>query len=333
VSGLVPTDSRVSVAGFDPGTAGVTPPSDPARRGVFLTDVVAELGFADREKIDEAARAVGRSGKSVEQYLLDSGILDESRLSLAIAERNGLDHVDLDRFEVDAGAADMVGRSAAQRYRAVPIAFASDGALIVAVEDPFDSLGVSDIEVMAKCEVRTVIAAPSGIRRLIEKLPDEPARPAPAEPRPEPEQEPALQPEPAPRPEAEQGPAPQPQPEPDPEPLHAARVEGQPERLPSSPEPEPAAGGELGDLSTELRALQETARKADALAVTVERRIEELEGVDERVRQLERELLAAREDNADLEQRLSGVDRAAAELRATTEKLGATCRALEESAG
>ncbi len=38
-------------------------------------------------------------------------------------------------------AAQMVARSAAERYRAVPVAFASDGALIVAVEDPFDTLG------------------------------------------------------------------------------------------------------------------------------------------------------------------------------------------------
>ena len=38
-------------------------------------------------------------------------------------------------------AAQMVARSAAERYRAVPVAFASDGALIVAVQDPFDLSG------------------------------------------------------------------------------------------------------------------------------------------------------------------------------------------------
>jgi hypothetical protein len=314
---LAPADARVSVAGFEAGTPGVTPPSNPGRRGVFLTDVVAELGLADRERIEEAAQAVGQSGKTVEQYLLDSGVLDEDRLSLAIAERNGLDHVDLDRFEVDMGAAEMVGRSAALRYRAAPIAFAPDGALIVAVEDPFDSLGVSDIEVMARCEVRTVIATPSGIRGLIERLPDEPARTAPAEPPPAPQSQPEPPPQPDPQPQQQSQPPPEPQSQPE------TQLE---------PPPEPVPTGELGDLSSELRALQETARRADALALTVERRIEELEGADERARRLERELLAAKERNADLERRVSGVGAAAAELRATTEKLEATYRALEESA-
>jgi hypothetical protein len=306
---LAPANTRVSAAGFDAGRAGVTPPSNPARRGVFLTDVVAELGLAEPEKIGEATQAVGQSGKTVEQYLLDSGILDEGQLALAIAERNGLDHVDLDRFQVDMGAAEMIGRSAALRYRAVPIAFASDGALIVAVEDPCDSLGVSDIEVMTRCEVRTVIAAASGIRRLIERLPEERvAQPPPANSEPQPE------------------------PQPQTEPRRGARDGGQqPERAPAPPEPEPVPNGDLGDLSAELRALQETARKADALAVTVERRIEELEGADERARRLERELLAAKEQNADLERRLSGVGTAAAELRAATEKLEAMYRVLEES--
>jgi MshEN domain len=308
---LAPPGSRVSVAGFDPGTAGVTPPADPARRGVFLADVVVELGFADRETVEDAVRVASQSGKPVERQLLEGGILDEGQLALALAERSGLDHIDLDRFEVDGEAAEMIGRSAALRYRAVPIAFGADGALIVAVEDPFDSLGVSDIEVMARSEVRPVIAAASGIRKVIERLPVEPhPKPVLPEPESEPEHTPA-QPEPAPE----------------------AKIAPMPEPPPAPPVPEPLPNGELGDLSAELRTLQETARRADALAVTVGRRIDQLEGADERAQRLERELVVAQERVAELERRLSGVDTAAAELRSTTEKLEALYRVLEESAG
>jgi MshEN domain len=325
---LASAETRVSVAGFESGAAGVTPPSDPARRGVFLTDVVVELGFADRETVDAAAQAASQAGKPVERYLLDSGVLDEDQLSFAIAERNGLDHVDLDRFEVDMGVAEMIGRKAALRYCAVPIAVASDGALILAVEDPFDSLGISDIEVMTRSEVRPVIATASGIGRLVEQLPDEPpAKISLPEPEPEPEAGPEAGPEAAPT--LPPRPEPQLQPEPHPD---GQEEERQPEPPPAPAEPEPVPPGDLGDLSVELRALQETARKADALAVTVGRRIEELEGAGERAQRLEQELAAAQERIAMLEQRLSGVDTAAAELRETTAKLEALYRTLEESA-
>jgi hypothetical protein len=310
VTGIAPSQARASVAGFEPGTAGVTPPSDPARRGAFLTDVIVELGFADPETIQQLVWAAGQSEKTVEQSLLDSGALDEGQLSLAIAERNGLDHVDLEGFDVDAAAAEMLSRPVALRYGAVPIAFASDGALIVAVKDPFDSLGISDIEVMTKSEVRRVIAAPGAIARLIERLPEEPP----------------AQPAPLPAPEWLEAPAV----------VEADTEIEMPERAllepPAAPQPQPAPSGELGDLAAELRVLQETARKADVLAVAVGRRVEELEGADERAQRLDRELAAAGERIAELERRLSVVLSAAEDVREATEKLGALHRALEQSA-
>ena len=178
------TETRVSIAGFDERAIGITPPSNPDRRGVFLADVIVELGLADQETIETAVRTAQETEKPLERHLLDAGILDEDHLSRAIAERNGFDHVDLDQFEVDMGAAELVAGSAAQRYSAVPVAFASDGALIVAVKDPFDSLGISDIEVMTRSQVRPAIASATSLETLIERLPEQAAAP-PLPPEPE----------------------------------------------------------------------------------------------------------------------------------------------------
>jgi MshEN domain len=190
-----PIRNEVSVAGFGSGVRGVRPPSSrDGRKGVFLTDLIVELGFADRTKIEQAEEASRTSDKTIEQLLLDTGTVDESQLSLALAERHGLDHVDLTEFEVDMKAAECVSRSVAARSRAVPIAFASDGALIAAVQDIFDALGVRRLETTTGREVRPVVATPTAIRQLIERLPDEPIEsgfaespeePSPEEPSPE----------------------------------------------------------------------------------------------------------------------------------------------------
>jgi len=311
--------SRSSAAGFDPGATGVTPPSDLDRRGVFLLDVIVELGMADRGNVEMVERAAREAGKSIEKGLLDSGVLDEHQLARAIAERSGLDHVDLGEFEVDMRVAELIGRSMARRYKTVPIAFSSDGALIVATGDAFDLLGVSDIAVLARSEVRRAIAAPSQIEAVIERLPEEPtARPAAVEPEPEP----GMPSEPPQAPAA---------------PVEPAAAEMDVRRDPPD--------GDLGDLGAELQALVAAARNAETLAVTLGGRIGQLEGAEERARrlereqseateqiaELERELAGARERIAELERRLDGVNGATEKLKAANEVLVGLQKVLEES--
>ena len=161
-----------SLAGFPAGAAGVTPPTNPGGTDGFLSDVFVSLGFVAPETVEQALEAARAPGQMVERILLDSGALTEEQLSRALAERHGLDHVDLDQFEVDMGAASLIGRSTAVRYRAVPIAFATDGALIVAVADPVDALAISDLEVMTKMETRRAVASGVIIDRLAERLPE-----------------------------------------------------------------------------------------------------------------------------------------------------------------
>jgi type IV pilus assembly protein PilB len=159
-----------TVAGFPAGARGVTPPLNPDRRGRFLSDVIVELGLADRETVDHAVRQSRPPGQRLGGILLETGALTEDELSRAVAERHGLDHVDFEQFDIDLGAATLISASAACRYDAIPIAFAAGGALIVALEDPLNPLVIDDLEVMTKSEVRIAVATGTAIRSEIEAL-------------------------------------------------------------------------------------------------------------------------------------------------------------------
>jgi len=244
--------STPSVAGLAPGTPGITPPSDPHRHGAFLTDVMVELGFAGQEQVDEAVDAARRLAKTPERYLLESGAIDERQLSIALAERNGLDHVDLDRFKVDPEATSLIDKPIAARYSALPIAFAPDGALLVAIEDPCDMLGVSDIEVMTRNDVRTVIAMGTQIQGLIARLPDREPQPvadwqqsvaADASPDVTPAADPASDAQPGVPPEAQPGVPPEAQPDPASETQPDPTSETQP-GVPPGAQPDPASGAQ-----------------------------------------------------------------------------------------
>ncbi|MGP8240821.1 MAG: GspE/PulE family protein, partial [Solirubrobacteraceae bacterium] len=91
-------------------------------------------------------------------------------LARALAERYGLDHLDLGMFGVDMSAANLVSTTAAKRYQAVPVAFADQRTLLVAMADPSNVLAVDDIAIMTGYEVRVAVAPPEDIATLISRL-------------------------------------------------------------------------------------------------------------------------------------------------------------------
>jgi Type II secretion system (T2SS), protein E, N-terminal domain len=155
--------------GADKAPKGVVPPSGGGRSG-FLSDVIVELGFASRDTVEEAVRAARSPGTTVARELVDSGAITEEQLARATAERYGIDYIDLTGFEVDPAAANLIKPTAARRYQAVPVAYLGSG-LLVAMADPADALGVNDIAVMTKLEVRPAVASRPTLEALLDALP------------------------------------------------------------------------------------------------------------------------------------------------------------------
>jgi type IV pilus assembly protein PilB len=149
---------------------GITRPSRKGASPRFLTDVIVEMGFASRQQVDEAIESSRNLGTTPERVLVQSGALTEDALARALAERYGLDHLDLSSFQVDMAAANLVTTTAAKRYQAVPVAFVGEGTLLVAMADPANVLAVDDMAIMTGHEVRAAVAPPEDIATLISRL-------------------------------------------------------------------------------------------------------------------------------------------------------------------
>ena len=110
---------------------GVTPYSPPERGPRFLSDVIIELGLADADHVAKAVEDARASHATVGEILVQHGRLSDDDLARAFAARYGLGHIDLDEFEVDPEAANLLPPEAARRYNAVPLAFEPDGTVVV----------------------------------------------------------------------------------------------------------------------------------------------------------------------------------------------------------
>jgi Type II secretion system (T2SS), protein E, N-terminal domain len=344
-----------------PARPGVTPPPQRQGRPGFLSDIVVELGLVDAQTAKWAVEQGRVVGQAVPQVLLDAGLVNEDQLSRATAEHLGLDHVDLGMFDVDLEVTRLISKSAARRYGAVPIAFDDDGTLLIALSDPVDPLAVDDIAVMTKSEVHPMVAVPSAIDAVIEKLHDAPSLQPPLEEpriepligrRPEPDQVATAQPTVSPEdPAMPQRPA---APEPPAANDEMARMREALADLAARPETAPPAGApDPAEPAERLTDAERRAESAEAAAIAAERRAQESDGAMERLTEAERraieaeatiaevrserdqerlrhehaeqelrtELESAREATGRLEQRLSSVLAATAEIRAACEKL------------
>ena len=149
---------------------GLTPPTKKASGSRFISDVIVEMGALTRERVDAAVEEGKASGRAPEQVLLESGAITGDQLARAVAQRFGLDHVDLTIYKTDVSALNSITPQAARRLGAVPIGFDDAGQLMVAMSDPSNVLALDDLKLMTGNEVRPVVASPDDIAGLIGRM-------------------------------------------------------------------------------------------------------------------------------------------------------------------
>jgi type IV pilus assembly protein PilB len=150
--------------------SGMTPPTARQRTARYIGDVVVDLGFADRNAVERAIVRARQTGRRTGQVLVDDGTITSDQLARVIAERFGVDHVDLSMFKVDMTAANLLASSAARRYEAVPIQFLDERTVLVAMVDPGNVLAIDDIALMIGYDARPAAAAREDVMALVSRL-------------------------------------------------------------------------------------------------------------------------------------------------------------------
>ncbi len=169
----VPSSGTAATA-LDPGAhdrvPGLTPPLHRGHSHGFTTDALVDLGYATREVVQAAIEAARTAGRTPERLLVEQGSITDDQLSRAIAERYGLDHVDLSSYQVDLGAAALFPVTMARRYMAVPVGFVDQQTLLVAAADPANVLAVDDIQIATGLDCQIAVAGQDDVEALLARL-------------------------------------------------------------------------------------------------------------------------------------------------------------------
>jgi type IV pilus assembly protein PilB len=147
--------------------SGLYPPRSTGRSTRLIGEVVVDLGFANRETVDQAVEVARAKGLPTGLVLVEQGVLRHDQLARVVAERFGLDYVDLSVYDLDMGAVSLLTAETAKRYQAVPIGFSDDGTLLLAMADPTNVLTIDDVAMMTGRRVRPVAASTEDLNLLL----------------------------------------------------------------------------------------------------------------------------------------------------------------------
>jgi type IV pilus assembly protein PilB len=173
------TDPTPHLRAIDPDTevqttaeprVGITPPRQRGGSGRFLTDVLVELGYVDAERAQRAIEEARTRAMAPERVLLEERAITSEQLSLATAERYGLDHLDLSQFKIDMAAANLLSATSAKRYGAVPVSYLDENTLLLAMSDPANVLAIDDITLLTRLDVKPAVASADDIAALISRM-------------------------------------------------------------------------------------------------------------------------------------------------------------------
>ncbi len=154
--------SEVSGGVYSPRTAG--------RSSRMIGEVAVDLGFADRETVEEAVAAARAQGRPTGLVLVERGVLRHDQLARVVAERFGLDFVDLSVYDLDMGAVNLISAETAKRYQAVPVGFTDDDALLLAMANPTNVLTIDDVGMMTGRRIRPAAASVEDLNLLLTRL-------------------------------------------------------------------------------------------------------------------------------------------------------------------
>jgi type IV pilus assembly protein PilB len=136
----------------------------------MIGEVVVDLGLSDRETVEAAVIAAREQGRPTGLLLVERGILRHDQLARVVAERFGLDYIDLTTFDLDMGAVNLLSAETARRYQAVPVGFTEDGEVLVAMANPTNILTIDDIGMMTGRRIRACAASIEDLDLLLSKL-------------------------------------------------------------------------------------------------------------------------------------------------------------------
>lgn len=135
-----------------------------------VEDLLFERGKLTAEKLSSIKLESINTGRSVEEILLEHGLVSNEDLTLSRAELLGIPYIALAGRSIPPEVLSMIAEPVARRYELVPFEFnKAENMISVALADPLDLQVIEFVEKKTHAKVRPFIATAESINRAIDE--------------------------------------------------------------------------------------------------------------------------------------------------------------------
>ena len=133
-----------------------------------LESLLLEHEVVTKEQLAQARKQQKSTGDPLDASLTKLGLISEGDLLTVLSRIYDMPAVDLDNFDVDKTAVDLLPADVATKFGAVPIRKVGR-TLTLAMSDPLNLYAIDDIKFIVGLEVQPVVAAESAIKRTVDR--------------------------------------------------------------------------------------------------------------------------------------------------------------------
>ena len=138
------------------------------QRRKSVRETILEKNLASEEQLNKAQEESQKSGKLLQQILVETGVLDKVRLLKVLSDEWKVKAADLSQMGLDPDVVKLIPETVVRRHVAVPFA-KEEGVLFVAMADPRDFFATEDIHLRTGLQVQPYLAFPQDIIQELDK--------------------------------------------------------------------------------------------------------------------------------------------------------------------
>jgi type IV pilus assembly protein PilB len=129
-------------------------------------DLLIDQGVVDASRSDEFLDEINSTGKSIQEVLVNSGLVNETQFFEVLAQALGTEYFDLSSFEPTEPVLRLVPGKLARVHGAIPLGVEND-AVVVALTDPLNTQIAEDLRFALGHNIHAVVAPTRQIEEMI----------------------------------------------------------------------------------------------------------------------------------------------------------------------
>jgi type IV pilus assembly protein PilB len=134
-----------------------------------LGSLLLRDGAVTLEQLEYSLAEKEANGGRLGEILLRHGYSSGDQIARALAEQHDLEYLQLGSIKIDPSATMLLPEAAARRLGALPVSFAANDVVLIAVSDPTDVIASDDLRLAIGHQIRFGVVATDDLTKMIDR--------------------------------------------------------------------------------------------------------------------------------------------------------------------